>query len=194
MEEVLREYVTPINVVLRDGQLYMTMYDELYAKMYGDASQAIYRDKILVLLDGVPLVNYNRIFSYDPFKVKKLDVVPRRFLMGGINFNGVASFETYQGRFDGFDLTPGLVAVDYEGLQLQREFYSPAYESTSDKEKRIPDFRTTLFWTADVREHINGNSHLKFFTSDLPGKYLIVVQGINEKGDAVSATGSFTVK
>ena len=194
MEEVLREYVTPINVVLRDGQLYMTMYDELYAKMYGDVSQAIYRDKILVLLDGVPLMNYNSIFSYDPFKVKKLEVVPRRFLMGGINFNGVASFETYQGRFDGFDLTPGLVAVDYEGLQLQREFYSPAYESISDKEKRIPDFRTTLFWAADVREQMSGNSHLKFFTSDLPGKYLVVMQGITENGEAVSATRSFTVK
>jgi len=194
MEEVLREYVTPINVVLRDGQLYMTMYDELYAKMYGDASQAIYRDKILVLLDGVPLMNYNRIFSYDPFKVKKLQVVPRRFLMGGINFNGVASFETYQGRFDGFEMTPGLVAVDYEGLQLQREFYSPAYESINDKEKRIPDFRTTLFWTADVREQISGDSRLKFFTSDLPGKYLVVMQGINGNGDAVSATRSFTVK
>jgi hypothetical protein len=86
------------------------------------------------------------------------------------------------------------VGVDYEGLQLQREFYSPAYENISDKEKRIPDFRTTLFWTADVREHISGNSHLKFFTSDMPGKYLVVVQGINEHGDAVSATHSFTVK
>ncbi len=194
MEEVLREYVTPINVVLRDGKLYMTMYDELYAKMYGDAAQAIYRDKILVLLDGVPLMNYNRIFSYDPFKVKKLDVVPRRFMIGGISFNGVASFETYQGRFDGFELTPGLVAVDYEGLQLQREFYSPVYENMSDREKRIPDFRTTLFWTPDVRNHISGNLHLKFFTSDLPGKYLVVVQGLNEKADAVSATHSFTVK
>ena len=95
MEEVLREYVQSINVVLRDGKLYMTMYDELYAKMYADVNQAIYRDNILVLLDGVPLMNYNRIFSYDPLKVKKLEVVPRRFVMGGINFNGIASFETY---------------------------------------------------------------------------------------------------
>jgi hypothetical protein len=139
-------------------------------------------------------MNYNRIFTYYPFKVKKLDVVPRRSMIGGISFNGVASFETYEGRFDGFEMTPGLVAVDYEGLQLQREFYSPAYENMSDREQRIPDFRTTLFWTADVREHISGNSHLKFFTSDLPGKYLVVVQGINEKGDPVSATHSFTVR
>ena len=148
MEEVLREYVRSINVVLRDGKLYMTMYDELYAKMYVDATQAIYRDNILVLLDGVPLMNYNRIFSYDPLKVKKLEVVPRRFVMGGINFNGIASFETYNGRFDGFEMTPGVVAVDYEGLQLQREFYSPSYESNIEKERRVPDFRTTLYWTA----------------------------------------------
>lgn len=194
MEEVLREYVQPINVQLRDGKLYMTMYDELYAKMYADVNQAIYRDNILVLLDGVPLMNYNRIFSYDPLKVKKLDVVPRRFVMGGISFNGIASFETYVGKFDGFEMTPGLIAIDYEGLQLQREFYSPSYESLNQKEKRIPDFRTTLYWTADVREEMTGNSHLKFFTSDLQGKYLVVLQGLNGNGEAVSATHSFTVE
>jgi len=91
-------------------------------------------------------------------------------------------------------MTPGLVAVDYEGLQLQREFYSPAYESVIEKERRVPDFRTTLYWTADVRADITGNSNLKFFTSDLQGKYLVVLQGLNGNGEAVSATHSFTVE
>ena len=98
------------------------------------------------------------------------------------------------GKFDGFEMIPGLVAIDYEGLQLQREFYSPAYESINEKEKRIPDFRTTLYWTADVRAEMTGNSHLKFFTSDLQGKYLVVLQGLNGNGEAVSATHSFTVE
>ena len=183
MEEVLREYVTPVNVTLRNGKLYMTIYDEI--------SKTVYNDRMLVMVDGVPLSDPNKIFSYDPLKVKKLEVVPRRYLLGGMNFKGVASFETYQGKFDGFELTPGLIAVDYEGLQLQREFYSPSYAQEGDQAKRIPDMRSTLYWTTHV---IAGNDKLQFYTSDRGGQFHVVLQGITTDGKPVSATHSFTVK
>ena len=193
MEEVLREYVRPINVILRNGSLYMTIYDELYADLYNDVSQAIYTNNLLVLLDGVPLFNYNKIFSYDPLKVKKLEVVPRRYLIGGMRFNGIASFETNQDKFDGFELTPGLVSVDYEGLQLQREFYSPVYETTDQKEKRIPDYRSTLYWIPDVPTDQSGRAAIQFYTSDLAGRFLVILQGFNANGQPISTSGSFTV-
>ena len=164
MEEVLREYVTPINVVLRGGKLYMSIYDE--------ASQAVYNDQLLVLLDGVPLMDFQKIFSYDPLKVKKLDVVPRKYLVGGANFKSIASFETYNGKFDGFELTPGLVAIDYDGLQLQREFYSPRYGQESEKQKRIPDFRSTLYWNPNVPIDESGNASMQFYTSDKKRRFL----------------------
>ena len=186
MEEVLREYVTPINVVLRNGKLHMSVYDELM--------RTVYTDDILVLLDGVPLMDYQKIFSYDPLKVKKLEVIPRRYMLGGINYKGIASFETYQGKFDGFELTPGLISVDYDGLQLQREFYSPVYETSSQKQQRIPDYRSTLYWNPDVPVNNAGQASLQFYTSDLHGKFLIVLQGFNAAGEPVYATGSFTVE
>ena len=186
MEEVLREYVMPINVVLRNGKLYMSIYDEI--------SQVIYTDQALVLLDGVPLMDYQKIFSYDPLKVKKLDVVPRRYQLGGLNFKGIASFETYQGKFDGFELSPGIIAVDYDGLQLQREFYSPVYENNSDRQKRIPDLRSTLYWKPDVSTDRAGKETLQFYTSDQQGKFLVVLQGFNAAGEPVSATSTFMVE
>lgn len=183
MEEVLREYVTPINVTLRNGKLYMSIYDEI--------SKTVFNDQMLVLLDGVPLAAPNRIFDYDPLKVKKLEVVPRRYLAGGMNFRGLASFETYQGKFDGFELTPGLVAVDYEGLQLQREFYSPSYDMDPGRLKRIPDLRSTLYWSPQLQPTQQG---LQFFTSDQNGKFIVVLQGLGKNGEPISATHSFTVK
>lgn len=186
MEEVLREYVMPINVVLRNGRLHLSVFDL--------ALKSIYTDQVLVLIDGVPLMDYNKIFFYDPLKVKKLDVVPTRYQIGGINFKGIASFETYQGKFDGFELTPGVVAVDYEGLQMQREFYSPVYETNKDRQKRIPDLRSTLYWKPDVSTGITGRENLRFYTSDQPGKFLIVLQGFNAIGEPVSATSSFIVE
>lgn len=186
MEEVLREYVMPINVALRNGKLHMNMYDAV--------TQTIYTHDVLVLLDGVPLMNYNKIFSYDPFKVKKLDVVPVKYQIGGINFKGIASFETYQAKFDGFDLTPGIVAVDYEGLQLQREFYSPVYETSGERAKRIPDLRSTLYWMPDVPTDKAGKGSLQFYTSDQPGKFVALLQGFNARGEPVSTASSFIVE
>jgi len=186
MEEVLREYVTPINVVLRNGKLHMSVYDELL--------RTIYTEETLVLLDGVPLMDYQKIFSYDPLKVKKLDVIPRRYMLGGISYKGIASFETYHGKFDGFELAQGLISIDYDGLQLQREFYSPVYETKTQKQQRIPDYRSTLYWNPDVPANNTGQESLQFYTSDLPGKFLIVMQGFNARGEPVYSTGSFTVE
>ena len=186
MEEVLREYVTPINVILRNGKLYMTVYDEI--------AKIVYNDQLLVLIDGVPLMNFQKVFFYDPLKVKKLDVVPRKYVAGGLNFKSIASFETYQGKFDGFDLSPGLVAIDYDGLQLQREFYSPAHDKESERQKRIPDLRSTLYWSPVVPVDNSGNASLHFYTADTKGKFLVVLQGINSQGEPVSAASSFTVQ
>ncbi len=183
MEEVLREYVAPINVTLRNGKLYMTIYDEV--------TRTVYNDQMLVMVDGVPFTDPNKIFDYDPLKVKKLDIVPRRYLVGTLNYRGVASFETYQGKFDGFELTPGLIAVDYEGLQLQREFYSPSYESDNERSKRIPDLRSTLYWSPWLTPGKNG---VQFYTSDQSGEFKVVLQGIGSNGQPVFAIHSFTVK
>lgn len=186
MEEVLREYVTPINVVLRGGKLYMSIYDE--------TSQTVYHDLLLVLLDGVPVMDFQKIFSYDPLKVKRLDVVPRKYMVGGMNFKSIVSFETYNGKFDGFEMTPGLVAIDYDGLQLQRKFYSPVYENESESQKRIPDFRSTLYWNPNLPVDESGNTSMKFYTSDRKGDFLIVLQGINAKGEVVSGSAAFKVE
>jgi hypothetical protein len=194
MEEVLREYVRPVNVVLRNGKLYMRIYDDLYVSLYNDVSQAVYGDDMLVMLDGVPLFNHNKIFSYDPLKVKKLEVVPQKYMMGGNVFNGILSLESYSGKFDGFEMLPGVVAIDYEGLQMQREFYSPDYETNAMRLRRIPDFRSTLYWTPQVSTDKNGKAFMQFYTSDIGGKFKVVLQGFNVKGEAVTATTNFEVE
>ncbi|MBO9617424.1 MAG: hypothetical protein J7539_00195 [Niabella sp.] len=185
MEEVLREYVTPINVVVRDKKLKMTLYDE--------KNQTVYRYAVLVLLDGVPLADYNSIFNYDPFKVKQLDVIPRRFVIGSAVYSGIASFQTYDSKFDGFELDPSAVPIDYEGLELKREFFSPAYADNNKGDLRIPDYRTTLLWNPDIHSEGNKKQQINCFTSDYTGTYKIVLQGITEDGKPVYSESTFRV-
>ena len=186
MEEVLREYVLEIGVGVRKGQPIV--------KIFSPELHDFYSDYELVLLDGVPIHDMHKIFDYDPLKVRKLDIIQTRYVLGQSVFNGIASFTTYDGTFDGYELDPRLVAIDYAGLQLQREFYSPVYKTKEQIESRLPDFRNTLFWAPYITTDKEGKAGLQFYSSDRPGKYLVVVEGMNEKGNFVSATTTFQVK
>lgn len=60
-------------------------------------------------------------------------------------------------------------------------------------EPKRADQRTLLYWNPDV----NGspeNSSLTFHTSDLEGKFIVVVEGISFDGKAGKSTYEFTVK
>lgn len=184
MEEVMREFVAPISVAIRGGKYYLSILDELYKRGYDE--------NVMVLIDGIPLTDHNKIFSYDPLKVKKLDVITRRYVLGSANVGGIASFETYNGRFDAFDLDPSIILVDYEGLQLQREFYSPDYSQVNNP--RIPDFRSTLFWIPAHQQAAEEKTTLKFYTGDQKGKFQVVIQGISSKGRIVKAVEEFVVQ
>jgi hypothetical protein len=186
MEEVLREYVREINVTHMSGRLHAKMLNEPAREFFSDNAD-------LILLDGVP-VPADKIFFYDPLKVKKLDVMAGQYFLGPAAFNGVASFTTYKGDYEGFELDPHSLLIDYEGLQLQREFYSPAYATEQQANDRQPDFRNLLFWSPDIHTDGHGKKEFDFYTSELPGKYVAVLQGIAGDGEAGAKYIFFEVK
>ena len=110
MEEVLREYVLEINVRQRNGRFHLPVFDEVDRTPFsGDP---------MVLLDGIPIFNFNKLMSYDPLKIRKLEVVTRKYYLGEDSFDGIASFTTYKGDAGGYELGPSEAVINYEGLQL----------------------------------------------------------------------------
>ncbi len=186
VEEVLREYVRPVSVVQRGGAPHLAIFDE--------ASRRFFNGGELVMVDGIPLFNVDKIFAYDALKLKNIDIVARKFFMGPALFNGILSFTTYKGNYDGLQLDPRAIVVDYDGLQLEREFYSPQYATQAQRESRLPDFRTTLFWTPAARFGSDGTAHLEWYTSDAKGNYLIRIEGLDEHGNPVSQQLAFKVE
>jgi len=183
IEEVLREYVREINVIRSHGHPQLVMVDQ--------PAHSVFRDgNTLVLLDGVPVPD-DRIFNYDPNKVKKLEVVPREYILGPAHFSGIASFTTYRGDFEGLELDSNSLQIEYEGMQYHRQFYSPAYPTTRQTQSRLPDFRNVLYWNPDVPARTTDK--IEFYTSDLPGDYLVVIQGLSPDGRAGVVYHRFTV-
>jgi len=185
MEEVLREYVREINVGHEHGHLHLIMLNEPAHATFDDG-------KTLVLLDGIP-VPADSIFNYDPQKVKRLDIIDREYILGPSRFSGIASYITYKGDYEGLELDANSLLIDYDGLQWHREFYSPAYNTDKQTQSRMPDFRNLLYWNPAVYTSDATANAIQFFTSDLPGDYLIVVQGISPDGRAGITYQHFTV-
>ena len=173
-EEVLREYVSLVNVTKRKGEYHFPTYDM--------SAQSIFTADPLVLVDGIPFFNLNKFIAFDPLQLKTLDVVNRRYIYGNAVFDGILNCQTYTADGTGVDIDPHALVMDYDGLQEQRTFYSPAYETFEKQNNHLPDFRTTLLWKPNITLHKNEQKQIPFFTSDLPGRYAVVVQGISTNG------------
>ena len=84
--------------------------------------------------------------------------------------------------------------MNYEGLKLQREFFVSDYTTELQRKSRLPDFRNLLYWSPKVITGETGKTQAAFYSSDLRGKYAIVVQGISADGEAGSTVSFFEVK
>lgn len=184
IEEVLREYTSWLVVAKRRGKFKVTMFNDA----------RLLEEDPLVLYNGVPIFDMNKAFAIDPLKVKKLDVVNTRYYYGPARFDGVLSLTGYKDDLAGFEIDPRALVLDYEGLQLQRKFYSPVYDTDDQRNSRLPDFRNALYWQPDVYTGAQGKTNLSFYTSDQPGKYVGVVQGLTVTGEAGSRYFTFEVK
>jgi hypothetical protein len=148
----------------------------------------------MILLDGLPIWDADQIMKFDPLKVRKLEVVNRIYYLGAMFFPGVVSYSTYQGDLGGLELDRRVVSVDYEGLQYAREYYSPVYDDKTSRLSRLPDQRSLIYWNPDVKLNTSQKVALPFYTSDLKGKFVVVVKGLSDEGQPLSATTSFEVR
>lgn len=172
MEEVIREYVTLVNLDKKGGKYHIQNYDK--------GHDALFTNDPLILLDGVPVFNVSKLLAVDPLKVKSLEVVQKKYYLGPSSFDGILNWKTYNGDLANLELDPSAVVIDYEGLQPERAFYMPEYENNLSS--HIPDFRNVLYWNPNINLQHNKDQVLSFYTSDLPGRYAVVIQGVSASG------------
>jgi len=186
MEEVLREYIPEI-APRKQRNGFAIKVDDQPHNLY-------FEDNPLVMVDGVPFFNMDTVIALNPLKIRKLEVVAQKYYYGPLVLEGIVSYSTYKGDLDGIQIDPSSLVVEYDGMQLQREFYSPKYNNPSSSSTRLPDFRDVLYWSPDVKTGKDGKAQATFYTSDVPGTYAIIVQGITANGRAGSGMYTVTVK
>ena len=174
MEEVMREYISEVHVKEKKNGFHYSLWNSRY-NMYND-------EEPLVLIDGLPVFNTSKIIAFDPLKIKKIDIVTQTNLSGSLISSGIINYSTYNGDLAGFALDPTALLLEYDGVQKQKQVYQPQYTNQEQLQSRIPDMRNVLYWSPNLKTGKSGNTSFQFYTSDLKGNYLIVIQGISTNG------------
>ncbi len=80
------------------------------------------------------------------------------------------------------------------GYQERTEFYSPQYGEGGDHDEFIPDFRSTLYWKADLQTDSLGKCGFSFYSADKVTTYKMVIEGMTKEGEMIYETREIKIK
>ena len=152
---------------------------------------------MLVIYDGIPLEQETfNISSIDPNDVNSIEVLKgaSASIYGMNSYGGVLIISLKRGRDHSKDnlakFSKGILSFQALGYQKQREFYLPVYSPSMNT---LQDLRRSVYWNPNIVTSSDKKIEISYFNSDLPGKFKIVIEGVNADGQIGRAVYSYTV-
>ncbi|MEM9340977.1 MAG: hypothetical protein AAGA66_19745, partial [Bacteroidota bacterium] len=178
LEEIMREYVSEVTVKNDKEEVNFRVID-------GQSYPAFHADP-LILINGVPEMDKTYIASLDPYKMENIRVIDDKFGIGNAVFYGVIMIQTKESN-------PHLSKRkgSFSSYTPSRSFNSPGYEDERLRQSQKPDFRTLLHWNPSLVFQ-KPSYDVSFYTSDIAGTYVGLVQGVDQKGNVATARFTFT--
>ncbi|WEK19338.1 MAG: hypothetical protein P0Y49_21415 [Candidatus Pedobacter colombiensis] len=184
MREVFREFISQAYMVRKDGDIQLRI----------GTANGLLSINPMIILNGVPVFSVKKLMDINPAQVKAMEIVNRRYFMNNRMEEGIINITTNTKDMAGYEIEANALILDYEGLQLKTQFYAPVYDNKRQIESKMPDFRTVLEWAPELITDRTGNKKWAFYTSDQPGNYIGIIQGITNKGEAGYTTFKFDVR
>ena len=185
MEEVVIEYIPALRFRQYNGkQILSVLMNE----------NNMFSLNSIVLLDGIPVIDNDIIFKYNPLLVNKIDIYKDKFVFGNNHFEGMVFLKTYNHDYPGLVLDESTQLYDYEGTQVHRYFYSPSYTGKNNDKSKTPDYRHTLLWLPMLETEGKPAITVPFSTSSLTGDFQVTVEGLTKDGKVINGVSFFNVK
>lgn len=141
--------------------------------------------KPLVMVDGHIVSNHNELANFHPRKIKTIHVFRKKYILNSKQYHGIINVETFNLSFKPNEAN--LFKVNKIDLSKEKTYYQENY--SSNKNTRIPDYRTQLYWNPVIK-----SKEITFYTSDVTGVFEINIEGITNKGKPVSIKKWIEVK
>lgn len=177
--DVIVEIVPELRLRERSGRL------ELIMPYMESKSAAI--DSALILVDGIPIVT-TEFVKLNPLQFKKVDLIFQQLRIGFTEYRGLAVFTSLSKDAAMLIERRGYSKVSLIPLQEKVIYYQPNYNNGTST---IPDYKSQLLWKSNL-DYV-ADEAITFYTSDLTGKFEIVMQGKDKEGSYVLLKGYFNV-
>ena len=124
-----------------------------------------------MLIDNIPIFDHKAIFSIDPERIERIEVINEIYVRGGLMYGGMIFITSRQGDMAAVDLPEGSYFFDYQAFHPENSQvqYTPS--------ERIPDTRNTLLWIDKISLDSEEKKTLQFPASSQSGEYIILVRG-----------------
>ena len=183
MEELFIEFISEIRVRRVNGrrELQVSTVDPT-GRFYFPSGMA------LVLLDGVPVLDHEKILSYDPLLVRAVEIYNDAYAFGIRSFNGIVNFVTYKGNLPSMQFEDNVRIVDFQGCSL------PLAYTGADAGQDYPDYRQTIYWHPLLTLAPGESRVVECKTPAYGGRFEVVAEGLGQSGEAVSACATLDVR
>lgn len=185
MEEVITEFVTELQARRTEGRrdIRVLLEDNFQGRTFSVGTS-------LMMLDGVPVFDHEKIFRYDPLLVEDILIYPHTVYIGARSYNGVADFITYKRNLPSLQFNDSVRIVSFKGVSVPTAYTGRDISALAD----YPDYRQTLYWHP-VLELVPGEIlRLDCAVPDYAGTFEIVVEGIDGAGNPLKAVSRFEVR
>lgn len=135
-----------------------------------------YSGNMLVLIDGVPVKDVDRLLEFDPYLLSDILVYPYSYSFGESIFNGVVDFVTKKGDISSFKFDKNVVIVDWQGACY------PVALTCSGMGPDVNDTRSTLYWHPSLELAPGERLDIQVMTPSYQGRFRIVAEGLSADG------------
>ncbi len=135
----------------------------------------------LILVDWVAVDETPKVLAIAPQNIARIEIVNKAYVKGEQTYGGIISIISKKGDFAGIDLPTTGIFVNYQFLAE-----NTCHEMQITDSDHFPDARNTLFWQSVLNPEPGKTSEFVCTAPDVPGRYVICVQGISEKGERVA--------
>ena len=185
LREVFKEIVPGASTVTRNGKSSL--------RLINSHPDALFTSSPLVIVDGVPIYDFDKILEIKSSEIEKIEVLNTRYFISDLIIEGIINIVSKKGNLSVLEFDRSIFRQEFSGFD-DHKFFSQDYSTDEQKSSRLPDFRNTLYWNPDVRTDKSGRAAVEFYTSDETGEYLVIVEGFAADGKSGRSVSSITVR
>lgn len=182
MEEVFTEFVSELRIRRgKNGR-------ELSVLAKSDGNAFFSQGYSLIMIDGVPVFNHEKLISYDPLLIKDIEIFQGVYSIGNLYFEGVACFKTYKGNLPGFVFDSNVKILPFSGEAVPMALEGDNVPSS------YPDYRQTLLFQPLIEISSDSLYSVKSVTPLYGGMFEVVVEGMTASGAPVYSKTIFVAE